>query len=139
MHHHGAMVRDDQFAKDAVTALDAVWGGGDVAAILECFEPDLVFFGSGGGEEAIGYDGLKAMLETLAPHAEGGTFTIEWDSLAGERLGDVGVISGVGRVRSSGSLERFDGTAYRLSGVLVHRGGNWRWKVYHGSEPASWE
>lgn len=109
-----------------------------MAAILECFEPDLVFVGSGEGEEAVGYDGLKAMLERLAQHAEGGSFTIEWASLAGERLGEVGLVSGVGRVRSSGSLERFDGTAYRLTGVLVCSDGNWRWKVYHGSEPGSW-
>jgi hypothetical protein len=51
------VVRDDRFAEDAVAALDAVWSGGDVAAILECFEPDLVFVGSGEGEEAVGYDG----------------------------------------------------------------------------------
>ena len=103
-----------------------------------CFEPDLVFFGSGEGEQAIGYDGLKAMLAKLSPLAEGATFTIKWDSLAGERLGGVGLISGVGHVRASGSLERFDGTVYRVTGVLVRRDGNWRWKVYHGSEPGSW-
>ena len=42
------------------------------------------------------------------------------------------------RVRASGSLERFDGTVYRVTGVLVQRDGTWRWKVYHGSEPGSW-
>lgn len=136
--HHGAMVRDDQFAADAVAALDAVWLSGDASAILECFEPDLVFVGSGEGEQAVGRDGLRAMLETLAPHATGGTFTIEWDSLTGERLGDIGLVWGVGRVRSSGSLTRFDGRPYRLTGVLVRSAGSWRWKVYHGSEPGSW-
>jgi ketosteroid isomerase-like protein len=59
------MVRDDQFARDVMASLDAVWLGGDVAAILDCFEPDLVFFGSGEGEQAVGHDGLKAMLAQL--------------------------------------------------------------------------
>jgi ketosteroid isomerase-like protein len=132
------MARDDQFARDVMAALDNVWLGGDPAAILDCFEPDLVFFGSGDGEQAVGHDGLKAMLTQLSPLAEGSTFTIEWDSLAGERLGNVGLISGVGHVRSSGALEKFDGNVYRVTGVLVQRDGAWRWKVYHGSEPASW-
>jgi len=132
------VARDDQFAKDVMASLDAVWLGRDSAAILECFEPDVVFFGSGEGEQAVGHDGLKAMLAMLSPLAEGATFTIEWDSLQGERLGNVGLISGIGHVRSSGSLERFDGTAYRVTGVLIQRDGEWRWKVYHGSEPASW-
>jgi len=38
-----------------MAALDAVWLGRDIEAILDCFEPDLVFFGSGEGEQAIGY------------------------------------------------------------------------------------
>jgi hypothetical protein len=78
------------------------------------------------------------MLEMLAPHAEGSLFAIGWDSLTGERLGDAVLVRGVGRVKSSGTLEKFDGTEYRLTGVLVRRGGRWWWRVYHGSEPAAW-
>jgi ketosteroid isomerase-like protein len=133
------VARDDDFAREAMKALDDVWMSGDVAAILDCFEPDVVFFGSGDGEEAVGHAGLEAMLGALSPHTEGGTFTIQWDSLTGERLDDVGLIRGVGRVHSSGTLQKFDGTPYRVTGVLVHRDGAWRWKVYHGSEPGSWE
>ena len=121
-----------------MAALDDVWLGGDAAAILDCFEPDVVFFGSGEGEQAGGHDGLEAMLAQLSPVAEGSKITIEWDSLAGERLGNVGLISGVGHVRASGALEKFDGNVYRVTGVLVKRDGTWRWKLYHGSEPASW-
>jgi len=134
----GAMARDSHLAKDAMDALDAVWLSGDVPAILDCFEPELVFFGSGEGEEAVGHTELEAMLEMLAAHAEGGTFRIDWDSLTAERLGDFALVRGVGRVRSSGSMARFDGSAYRVTGILVRRDETWRWRVYHGSEPASW-
>lgn len=130
---------DDDFARDAMKALDDVWMSGDVTAILACFEPDVVFFGSGDGEQAVGHAGLEAMLRMLSPHADGGTFTIEWESLTGDRLGDIGFVRGVGRVRSSGTLAKFDGTPYRVTGALVRRDGAWRWKVYHGSEPASWD
>ena len=119
-------------------ALDAVWMSRAVPAILERFEADAVFFGSGEGEQAVGHNELRAMLEMLSPHAEGGAFTIEWDTLSGERLGDVGLLHGLGRVRSSGTLSKFDGTAYRVTGMLIRRDGQWRWKVYHGSEPAPW-
>jgi ketosteroid isomerase-like protein len=133
------VIHDDQFARDAMDALDAVWMSGDVPAILDHFESDVVFFGSGDGEQAVGHDELREMLRMLSPHAEGGTFTPEWESLTGDRVGDIGSIRGVGRVRSSGTLKKFDGTAYRVTGVLVLRDGTWRWKVYHGSEPGSWE
>lgn len=132
------MARDDHLAKDAMDALDAVWMSGDVPAILDCFEPDLVFFGSGDGEEAVGHTELAAMLEMLAPPAESGTFRVDWDALTAERLADFALVRGVGRVRSSGFLARFDGTAYRVTGILIRRDGTWRWRVYHGSEPASW-
>jgi len=121
-----------------MAALDAVWLGGDAAAILDCFEYDVVFFGSGDGEQAVGHDGLRAMLARLSPLAEGSTFTIDWDSLTGERLGSIALLSGVGHVRSSGALAKFNGNVYRVTGVLVQRDGTWRWKAYHGSEPASW-
>jgi uncharacterized protein (TIGR02246 family) len=139
MGHDCAVVRDDRLARSAVDALDAAWESGDVEAILDCFDPDLVFFGSGDGEEAVGRDGLRTLLGLLAPRIEGGRFTIEWDSLRADRLGDVAVISGIGRIRSSGTLSRFDRTPYRLTGVIVERDGRWRWKVYHGSEPGSWD
>jgi len=59
------MARDDHLAKNAMDALDAVWMSGDVPAIMDCFEPDLVFFGSGDGEEAVGHTELEAMLGML--------------------------------------------------------------------------
>lgn len=68
----------------------------------------------------------------------GRIFAFEWDSVGWERLGEIALICGIGRVRSSGLLERFDGTQYRLTGVLVRSDGRWRWKVYYGSEPGSW-
>jgi hypothetical protein len=104
---------------------------------LGCFTPDLLFVGSGEGEQAVGYDGLKAMLERLAPRR--GRHVL--DRVGTRWLGNDSArsrLSRVGRVRSTGSLERFDGTAYRLTGVLVRRDGAWLWKVYHGSEPSCW-
>jgi RimJ/RimL family protein N-acetyltransferase len=99
------VVRDDDLARGAIKALDDVWMTGDAAAILDCFEPDVVFFGSGDGEQAVGHAELEAMLEMLAPHAEGSELAIQWESLSGERVDDAGRRPGE-ILRHAGEVQR---------------------------------
>jgi uncharacterized protein (TIGR02246 family) len=127
-----------EIVRVALEALDAAIGSGDAAAIAECCEPDVVFIGSGDGEEAVGLEAFRAMIEAITAHVEGGSFAIDWDSHGAELHGDLALVSGLGRIRAAGAMQRFDGNRYRLTGVLVRARGHWRWKVYHGSEPGAW-
>ena len=79
------------------------------------------------------------MRDRLSAHAEGGTFDIEWASASHEVIGDMAVMQAFGTVRAGGSMARFDGTRYRMTGTLRRRNGAWRWVAYHGSEPGAWE
>ena len=79
------------------------------------------------------------MRDRLSAHAEGGTFDIEWASASHEVIGDMAVIHAFGTVRAGGSMARFDGTRYRMTGTLCRRDGAWRWVAYHGSGPDAWE
>jgi hypothetical protein len=128
----------DPFIQAAFDGLDAALGGapGAVEAMLE---HDVVFIGSGDGEEAVGLDAFQSMRDRLTAHAEGGTFDIAWESASHEVVGDIAVIHAFGTVRAGGSMARFDGTRYRMTGVLRRRDGVWRWAAYHGSEPGAWE
>ena len=116
---------------------DALSGNPD--AIERRLEPDVVFIGSGAGEEAVGVDAFRAMLEPLWNLAGDGTFTIDWDSFEAEQRGDIILVTAFGQAQATGPMARFDGTRYRMTGVLVERDGVWRWKACHGSEPGSWD
>ena len=67
-----------------------------------------------------------------------GGFAVEWDFVGGERHGDLVLATGFGWIRASGSLSRFDGARYRMTGVLRQSAERWRWRVYHASEPGTW-
>jgi ketosteroid isomerase-like protein len=125
-------------ARSAMDWLDEALSG-KPDAIEQRLEPDVVFIGSGDGEEAVGVDAFRAMLEPLRNLVGDGTFGIDWDSFKSERAGDIILVSAFGQARATGSMARFDGTRYRMTGVLVKRDGVWRWKAYHGSEPGSWD
>lgn len=121
----------------ALEALDAAFARRDLQAILDLCAEDVVFIGSGEGEEATGREGVAAMLSSLGPRAEGTEFSLEWESVDAQVFGDLALLVAVG----NGTLvtpRRQATTRYRLTGVLVRDGDQWRWRVHHGSEPAAW-
>ncbi|HET7380791.1 MAG TPA: nuclear transport factor 2 family protein [Gaiellales bacterium] len=132
------MTELDPFIQAAFDGLDAALAGAPNAVEAK-LDPNIVFIGSGEGEEAVGHDALRAMLQWLSEKASGGTFEIDWESAAHEVIGDIAVIHAFGTVRAAGSMARFDGTRYRMTGTLRRRDGAWRWVAYHGSEPGAWE
>lgn len=124
-------------ARDALTDLDAAFERGDLPAILDLCTSDVVFIGSGEGEEAIGRENLEVMFAAIAERSEGVEFSVEWDSVDAEVVGDVAVLTawGTATLRSPRGDRR---GRYRLTGVLLRRGGRWLWRVHHGSEPVTW-
>jgi uncharacterized protein (TIGR02246 family) len=131
-------VKDDEAAvRDALAALDAAFERRDVDAALCLCADDVVFIGSGEGEEAVGRDAVVGMLAAIAPNAEGAEFTLLWDSVDVDVRGDVALLVAWG----TGTLvtpRRSATMRYRLTGVLLRSDGRWLWRIHHGSEPAAW-
>jgi len=77
------------------------------------------------------------MFDWLASQLEGVSFSLLWESVAIEVLGDVAVVQAFGpaRLTTPGRDAEF---RYRMTGVLVRNNARWLWRVYHGSEPGAW-
>ena len=132
-----AVADDDAAVREALRALDAAFEQGDLEAILDLCTGDVVFIGSGEGEEAVGRDGVARMLKRIAPKAEATEFDLAWESVGVEVLGNVALVVAWGSA-SLVNERRTATTRYRLTGMLVREEGRWLWRVHHGSEPAAW-
>ena len=121
----------------AFDAFGAALDAGDVDEALAWCTDDVVFIGSGEGEEAVGHDAFPAMLAALAPHLDNLQFTLIWNSIDIDVLGDVALVAAWGEAELVTST-RNDRMRYRLTGVLVQSGDRWLWRVHHGSEPTAW-
>ena len=115
------------------TALDS----GDLEAALDWCTDDFVFIGSGDGEEAVGKAAVPAMFEALSPHLDRLQFSLVWDSIEIDVIGDLAVVlaSGKATLVTANRDGRF---RYRLTGLLVRHGDRWLWRLHHGSEPGAW-
>jgi uncharacterized protein (TIGR02246 family) len=131
------MESDRQAVRDALASLDDAFDGHDLEAMLELCTEDVVFIGSGEGEEAVGRDAIGPMFDALAPRLERLTFSLEWESVDIDVLGEVALVSARGLAHLM-TPSRNDTIRYRLTGVLVRTADGWRWRIYHGSEPAAW-
>jgi uncharacterized protein (TIGR02246 family) len=131
------MESDRQAVRDALTALDDAFVRQDLRAVRELCTEDVVFVGSGEGEEAAGRDAIGPMFDALAHQLEGLEFSLEWESVDIDVLGEVALISARGSARLV-TQRRAETLRYRLTGVLVRSTKGWRWRVYHGSEPGTW-
>jgi uncharacterized protein (TIGR02246 family) len=131
------MESDRQAVRDALTALDKAFERQDLRAVRELCTEDVVFIGSGEGEEAVGRDAIGPMFDALSLQLEGVKFSLAWESVEIDVLGGVALISARGSARLE-TQRRADTLRYRLTGVLVRSTHGWRWRVYHGSEPGAW-
>jgi uncharacterized protein (TIGR02246 family) len=132
-----AMGDDAAAVRQALDELQQAFDRGDVDSVVARCAGDVVFFGSGEGEEAVGREQLAATLTALAPKVAGSAFALQWD------LREVDVREDVALLTASGTATISDANGstsarYRLTGVLVRVDGHWLWRVYHGSEPAAW-
>ena len=128
---------DSAAVRDAFDALEAAFERHDMDAVLDLCTEDVVFIGSGDGEEAIGREAIQPMFDSLATQLEGLEFVLTWDSVDVDVLGDVAVLVAWGQARLV-TGRRDESVRYRFTGVLVRSSGRWLWRVHHGSEPGAW-
>jgi uncharacterized protein (TIGR02246 family) len=121
----------------ALDSLDDALARHDLDAALDLCTEDVVFIGSGAGEEAIGRDAIGPMFKALAPHLEGLEFSLAWDSVDVTVLGDIALLAAWGTAKLL-TAHRNETVRYRFTGVLVRAEGRWLWRIHHGSEPGGW-
>lgn len=131
------MRSDVEAVRDALAALDSAFAEKNMDGVLALCTEDVVFIGSGKGEEAVGREAIGPMFAALAPHLEGLEFTLVWDAVNVDVRGDLALLLGWGTARLVTS-HRNETFRYRLTGVLQRSDGRWLWRVHHGSEPGAW-
>jgi ketosteroid isomerase-like protein len=77
------------------------------------------------------------MALSLAERAHDAEFRVTDTVLAVEVHGDVAVVTsfGVAHLRSPRAVRE---GPYRMTGVLLKSGEQWKWRAHHGSEPLAW-
>jgi uncharacterized protein (TIGR02246 family) len=128
---------DEEAVRAALSALDEAFECRDLPAALDLCAEDVIFIGSGEGEEAVGREQIGPMFAALAPQLDGMKFSLAWDSVEVDVLGDIAIVHAWGPATLVTS-RRNANFRYRLTGVLVRDGGRWIWRVHHGSEPGAW-
>ena len=128
---------DEEDVRRALADLDSAFARKDFDGVLELCADDVVFIGSGNGEEAVGRSAIGPMFATLEAQIEELEFSLQWDEVEVDVLGDLALLRACGRAKLA-TQERDATFRYRLTGVLVRSNGRWLWRVYHGSEPGAW-
>ena len=126
------MESDRVAVRHSLALLDDAFDRHDLEAVLELCTQDVVFIGSGESEEAVGRDAIGPMFDALAPRLEGLTFSLEWESVDIDLLGDS--LSYPPADAQLVTHSRNDTIHYRLTGVLVRTADGWRWHIHRGSE-----
>lgn len=121
----------------ALAALDDAFDRRDMDAVRALCTEDVVFIGSGDGEEAFGRETIEPMFAELSERIGPIGFSLDWESVDVDVIGDVAVLLALGKGRLK-TERRDEALRYRLTGVLVRRDGRWLWRVHHGSEPGRW-
>ena len=134
---HAVTASDDAAVRAAFDGFGTALDRGDLEAALDWCTDDFVFIGSGDGEEAVGKAAVPAMFEALSPHLDGLQFSLTWDSIEIDVLGEVAVVLASGNARLV-TTHRDETFRYRLTGLLVRNGERWLWRLHHGSEPGAW-
>ncbi len=124
-----------ELVEGALSRLSEAFGARDVDAAVDCFTPEGAVYGDELGEHAHGADELRLFLAELFEEA----FTISWE--AGEtwarRRDDlVWFVSETEAVLDypDGLVER---VRFQLSGILGGADGQWRFELFHGTQPVS--
>jgi ketosteroid isomerase-like protein len=115
-------VEDD--VRAALVALDDAFARRELDAVRDLCTEDVLFIGSGDGEEAIGRDAIGPMFAELGSRVGPIEFSLDWESIDVDVLGDVALLVawGNGRLKTEQRDEAF---RYRLTGVLIRSGQRW--------------
>ena len=131
-----AGVDEDAIDEAVRTLLEAI-DTGDLETVLALCTDDVVFIGSGEGEQAVGRPQIAAMFETVASLAGDTDFRTTFPHIDVEVFGGVALASafGTGTLVDAGGAHNSE---YRMTAVFVDIDGEWLLASYHGSEPAPW-
>jgi ketosteroid isomerase-like protein len=121
----------DEIARQALETINRLMRDKD-PAVADLFVPDALLVGSEVGEIARGREAIAALFAGIHAH----DYAVWWDFPLLDSGGDTQRVwlFAEGHV----VLERVSGSdrlPYRLSAALVAEGDDWRWELFHGSEP----
>ena len=94
------MVGDAEGVRDAFAALDAAFDRRDLDSVLDLCTEDVLFIGSGDGEEAIGRYAIGPMFAGLSSRLDSVDFAVAWEGVSVEVIGDVALLNASGRLLS---------------------------------------
>lgn len=123
--------------RDVVQRFEAALERGDLETALSLCTQDVVFIGSGEGEQAVGQDAVVRMAAELAARSAEIDFRVTGSSLDVSVHGDVALVTSFGTAELRSPRGSRTGP-YRLTGALLRVDGAWKWQAYHGSEPLPW-
>jgi ketosteroid isomerase-like protein len=103
--------------RDAASAF-ALWAEDD----------DVTLFGSEQADTARGPAELRVHIDAIA--GASATIRFAWNDKRVHVEGDVAWVTASGTLTVDGRV-----APYQVAGVLVRRGGEWRWHTFSGSEP----
>jgi len=95
-------------------------------------DADVLVVGSQASEIEIGRDQIAQMLKTLAA---GPAVRFNWTQTRSSAKGDIAWLFAAGDVIISDQGKETR-VPYRLTGVLERKNSTWKWRQFHGSEPA---
>lgn len=126
---------DEARVRQALERWNEAAGRGDVGAFMAQFDGDaeILLVGSDRGEV---FRGRAAAAGWLGKLLARNRFGWEMDRVELSVLGDAAWVFVEGRMTVRGADGTVRGsTPYRFSGVLVRRGDDWAWRLFHGSVP----
>jgi ketosteroid isomerase-like protein len=131
-----AVSNDPETSKQVVQRLDLLnqlLAAKDKGIVNE-FETDALLLGSEENEIAIGRDQLDPFFAKL--FALPVKVSWAWKETRVTSLGDIAWLYADGEVVETAKDGKEVRAPYRLTGVLGRTGGSWKWRLFHGSEPA---
>ncbi len=108
----------------------------DTEAALAVFavEGEVTLVGSESGEIARGREELRAFLDRVL--AAAGGYSWEWENMIFDGTDSVAWVFAEGYAQA-GAGPNAVRVPYRATVVLEQRAGQWKWRLFHGSEPVS--
>ena len=128
---------DETEVREVVRRFDEALERHDLEAALALCTSDVVFIGSGEGEQAVGQEAVVRMAIDLAPRSAETDFTVRDSTMDVRMYGDVAVVTAFGTAELRSPRGARTGP-YRLTGTLLKQDGAWKWSIHHGSEPLPW-
>src|SRR5262249_55287970 len=121
---------------EALDRMSQAFRGGELERLLDCFSDSesATFAGSEAGSIATGTEALRALLGSVL--ARDVRYSFSFPAPRCEPVGDSWWVlaDGTGQqIDADGAVEEFP---FRVTGLLTHERGAWRWMLLAGSEPA---